>query len=125
MSGTVLFLIKAIFWLKKKVTGQLGRRVIQSVVRSHEYWDAHLRKHGCGYLKYLSNDPEASVWQQTRDGFHQIGTTRMSDNPIDYLQMRGCDEGQGFYFSRPVPADLIVPMLQKSSQQLETIALKV
>lgn len=44
---------------------------------------------------------------------------------LDYLQMRGCDEGQGFYFSRPVPADLIVQMLQKSSQQLETIALKV
>lgn len=54
---------------------------IESVVRAHEYWDAHLRKHGCGYLKYLSDDLEASVWQQTRDGFHQIGTTRMSDNP--------------------------------------------
>jgi GMC oxidoreductase/NAD(P)-binding Rossmann-like domain len=53
---------------------------IESVVRSHEYWDAHLRKHDCGYLKYLSDDLEASVWEQTRDGFHQIGTTRMSDN---------------------------------------------
>ncbi|MEA5628128.1 putative bifunctional diguanylate cyclase/phosphodiesterase [Nostoc sp. UHCC 0251] len=40
---------------------------------------------------------------------------------LDYLQMRGCDEGQGFYFSRPVPADIIAPMLQKSSQQMETI----
>lgn len=54
---------------------------VESIVRSHKYWDAHLRKHGSGYLKYLSDDPEASVWQQTRDGFHQIGTTRMSDNP--------------------------------------------
>ncbi len=53
---------------------------IESVVKSHKYWDAHLRKHGCGYLKYLTDDPEASVWEQTRDGFHQIGTTRMSDN---------------------------------------------
>jgi len=41
---------------------------------------------------------------------------------LDYLRMRGCDEGQGFYFSRPVPADIIAPMLQKSSQQMEIIA---
>jgi EAL domain-containing protein (putative c-di-GMP-specific phosphodiesterase class I) len=40
---------------------------------------------------------------------------------LEYLKMRGCDEGQGFYFSRPVPADIIAPMLQKNSQQLETI----
>ncbi|OYE01075.1 putative bifunctional diguanylate cyclase/phosphodiesterase [Nostoc sp. 'Peltigera membranacea cyanobiont' 232] len=38
---------------------------------------------------------------------------------LEYLQMRGCDEGQGYYFSCPVPADIIAPMLQKSSQQLE------
>ncbi len=41
---------------------------------------------------------------------------------LEYLKMRGCHEGQGYYFSRPVPADIITPMLQKSSQQMETIA---
>ncbi|MBN3948632.1 MAG: EAL domain-containing protein [Nostoc sp. NMS7] len=41
---------------------------------------------------------------------------------LEYLQMRGCDEGQGFYFSRPVPADIIAPMLEKSFQHLEIIA---
>jgi len=41
---------------------------------------------------------------------------------LDYLRMRGCDEGQGFYFSRPVPADIIAPMLQKSFQQIQIIA---
>jgi diguanylate cyclase (GGDEF)-like protein len=38
---------------------------------------------------------------------------------LEYLKMRGCDEGQGFYFSRPVPADIIAPMLQKNFQQME------
>ncbi|MEH2235035.1 putative bifunctional diguanylate cyclase/phosphodiesterase [Nostoc sp.] len=41
---------------------------------------------------------------------------------LDYLKMQGCHEGQGFYFSCPVPADVIAPMLQKSSQQMEKIA---
>ncbi|MEH2256405.1 putative bifunctional diguanylate cyclase/phosphodiesterase [Nostoc sp.] len=40
---------------------------------------------------------------------------------LDYLKMLGCEEGQGYYFSCPVPADLITPMLQKTSQQMEKI----
>ncbi len=41
---------------------------------------------------------------------------------LDYLQSHGCDEGQGFYFSRPAPADIIVKMLkEKSFHSLESI----
>jgi diguanylate cyclase (GGDEF)-like protein len=42
---------------------------------------------------------------------------------LDYLQKRGCEEGQGFYFSRPVPADAIAQMLKESSQQMAAIAI--
>jgi choline dehydrogenase-like flavoprotein len=54
---------------------------IDSVIQAHQCWDQHLRKHNCGYLQYLTDDLEASVWDQAGDGFHQIGTTRMSDSP--------------------------------------------
>ena len=37
---------------------------------------------------------------------------------LDYLQQRGCHEGQGFYFSRPVPGDAIAQMLKKNSSQI-------
>ena len=51
---------------------------IASVVKAHHYWDKHLKKHSCGYLKYFGEDLEASIWEQAKDGFHQVGTTRMS-----------------------------------------------
>jgi diguanylate cyclase (GGDEF)-like protein len=35
---------------------------------------------------------------------------------LDYLQARGCDEGQGFYFSRPANADTITKLLKDSLQ---------
>ncbi len=54
---------------------------IESVVKAHHLWDRHLRKHDCGYLEYLSDDLEATVWSQAGDGFHQVGTTRMSEHP--------------------------------------------
>ncbi|MHC5735569.1 putative bifunctional diguanylate cyclase/phosphodiesterase [Nostoc sp.] len=40
---------------------------------------------------------------------------------LDYLKKQGCHEGQGYYFSCPMPAEIIAQMLQKSSQQMETI----
>lgn len=41
---------------------------------------------------------------------------------LDYLQMRGCHEVQGFYFSPAVPADAIAHMLKPSGQQSQIIA---
>jgi choline dehydrogenase-like flavoprotein len=60
---------------------QFAQQDIDSVVKAHSYWDRYLRKHECGYLKYVTDDLEASVWTQAGDGFHQVGTTRMSEHP--------------------------------------------
>ena len=56
-------------------------RDVDSVVRAHQYWDRYLRDQDCGRLEYLADDVEQSVWNQAGDGFHQIGTTRMSSDP--------------------------------------------
>ncbi|MFN0040733.1 MAG: FAD-dependent oxidoreductase [Burkholderiales bacterium] len=52
-----------------------------SVVRTHHLLDAHLRAQGCGRLDYRFADLQAAVSSQARDGFHQIGSTRMSVDP--------------------------------------------
>ncbi len=41
---------------------------------------------------------------------------------LEYLQIKQCDEGQGFYFSRPVPADQITEMLENASVQMKRMA---
>lgn len=53
----------------------------RSVVGHHRLLDQHLRRHQCGRLIYKVRDLEQSVLDQARDGFHQIGTTRMSAAP--------------------------------------------
>lgn len=57
---------------------------IDSLLRCHELLDAELRSVGRGHLEYLAEDAEgvrAMAWEQATDGFHSIGTTRMSDDP--------------------------------------------
>ncbi|WP_103123966.1 putative bifunctional diguanylate cyclase/phosphodiesterase [Nostoc cycadae] len=41
---------------------------------------------------------------------------------LEYLEQRGCHEGQGFYFGIPAPAEKITELLKLNSQQLEQIA---
>ena len=60
-------------------------RDIDSVLRFHEVLDERLRASGRAHLEYLE-PPEhraAAVWDQAIDGFHHIGTTRMSADPAD------------------------------------------
>ena len=56
----------------------------QSVLRAHELLDRSLREAGLGRLEYIEADAErriASILRQAKDGFHQIGTTRMGTSP--------------------------------------------
>lgn len=76
---------------KLDINLRFARQDIDGVVKSHQYWDQYLRKHDCGYLRYLTDDPEASVWAQARDGFHQVGTTRMSEHPSDGVVSPNCN----------------------------------
>lgn len=55
----------------------------QSVVAGHEIIDRNLRDAGIGRLDYHFPEEEraARVWDQMTDGYHQIGTARMSADP--------------------------------------------
>jgi len=56
---------------------------IDSVLRAHALLDQDLRAAGLGHLVYERPEAEraAHVFEQASDGFHQIGTTRMSADP--------------------------------------------
>ncbi|RUP25034.1 MAG: FAD-dependent oxidoreductase [Curvibacter sp.] len=56
---------------------------IDSVLRTHALLDQDLRAAGLGHLAYDRPEAEraAHVFEQASDGFHQIGTTRMSADP--------------------------------------------
>jgi diguanylate cyclase (GGDEF)-like protein len=40
---------------------------------------------------------------------------------MEYLQKRSCQEGQGFYFSKPAPAEKITEVLKQNSQQIQEV----
>jgi choline dehydrogenase-like flavoprotein len=63
-----------------QVSFQYSAQDIDSVVRAHELLDDRLRATGRGYLSYHQTSRHAAVHAQAGDGFHQIGSTRMSDD---------------------------------------------
>ena len=60
-----------------------GENDIAGVVHAHDLLDAYLREHGLGHLEYLYDDTEKAIREQLFGGYHQAGTTRMSDRPED------------------------------------------
>ncbi len=61
---------------------------VDGVLQAHAAWDAHLRRFGCGEVEYLTDSVAASVSSQLGAGFHQAGTTRMSEDPEDGVLTR-------------------------------------
>lgn len=55
---------------------------VQSVLDSHVVLDDALRKSGIGRLeyRYAPSELRDRVWEQARDGVHQVGTTRMGSD---------------------------------------------
>jgi choline dehydrogenase-like flavoprotein len=66
---------------------------IDSLLRCHDLLDRELRAAGIGRLEYRAPDPEgvrAMAWEQSTDGIHSIGLTRMSDDPAAGVVDRDC-----------------------------------
>lgn len=87
--------------------------------------DEHLRRHGVGYVEWLTDDVEGSVraFMAKRTGFHQAGTTRMSNSPeggvVDpHLQVHGV---RGLY----VASTSVLPTSSQANPTLLGIALGV
>jgi len=62
---------------------RFGMQDFDSIVRSHEIIDRWLRREKLGHLDYIHRCDERhdAVRDQALDGYHQIGSTRMSDDP--------------------------------------------
>jgi choline dehydrogenase-like flavoprotein len=64
----------------------------RSVLQAHELLDRSLRQAGLGRLEYRvpAESRMASILQQAKDGYHQIGTTRMGLTAEDSVVDAGC-----------------------------------
>jgi choline dehydrogenase-like flavoprotein len=64
----------------------------RSIVRAHEVLDNALRQSGKGHLEYLQTPEQRlpDVLDQARDGYHQIGTTRMHESDKFGVVDRDC-----------------------------------
>lgn len=56
-----------------------GEEDVRSVRRAHELLDRSLREQGLGEVEMLYDDVEGAIREQLFGGYHQAGTTRMSD----------------------------------------------
>ena len=75
---------------KLHVDYRIQENDIQSIYKAHQLLDRELRRQQCGYLTFLRPDAIDHIREQAGDGIHQIGTTRMSDEPANGVVDRNC-----------------------------------
>jgi len=63
---------------------------VENVIKNHQIIDDYLRFNKLGYLKYVNKNLNTEVSFQARDGFHQLGTTRMSKEIQDGVVDSNC-----------------------------------
>ncbi len=76
--------------LRLHVDYRLQECDFQSVYDAHNLLDQELRRQQCGYLTPLRPDVINHIREQTGDGIHQIGTTRMADEPSNGVVDQDC-----------------------------------
>jgi choline dehydrogenase-like flavoprotein len=61
-----------------RVDFRYSQQDIDSVYRAHQVLAAEVTRQGCASVQFKQEDVHAHIRQQVADGFHQLGTTRMS-----------------------------------------------
>lgn len=64
-----------------KISYRYSDADVENVQKAHRIWDEYLRKHNVGRLEYVEPDVPAAIRAHAGDGYHQVGLTRMSDDP--------------------------------------------
>ncbi|WP_419759751.1 EAL and GGDEF domain-containing protein [Acidisoma sp.] len=73
------------------------------------------------FVRQISTDPtETAIVTAVISMAHSLNLMVVAEGvetreELDFLSNLGCDEAQGYYFSRPVPAAAFMPLLQKAA----------
>ncbi len=71
-------------------------------------------------MTMCTTNEDAVIVRSTIDLAHNLGVRVVAEGvedqaTMDLLNEYGCDEAQGYFFSRPMPSDEVVPWLESSS----------
>ena len=70
------------------------------------------------------NERDRVIVQKTIEIGHELGIHVIAEGvenkeQLEFLHRNGCDSAQGYFFSRPLPANELVPWLRKYRSTLQ------